>query len=105
MLIPIIIIELASIESNAQATIDNNFAGGAAYLGWDGTVGVPLTIEHRAANQPIRFLNFDNNVGVGVVAPKMELTVGGLMIDDAGVALPNDGLRLWNNSIVLISLA
>ena len=26
----------------------------------------------------------------------MELTVGGLMIDDLGAALPNDGLRIWN---------
>lgn len=62
---------------------------GVDYLGWDNTVGVPLTIEHRAANQPIRFLNFDNNVGADIVATKMELTVGGDMIDDAGAALPD----------------
>jgi hypothetical protein len=63
----------------------------------------PLIIQHQAPNQPIRFLNFDNNVGVGVVAPKMELTVGGAMIDDVGAALPNDGLRIWNNNLPLIS--
>jgi hypothetical protein len=97
-----ILLTLAINLANGQATTapGNFWFGGAEYLGWDNASPTPLLIQHLTPNQPIRFLNFDNNVGAGIVAPKMELTVGGAMIDDLGVALPNDGLRLWNPGYV-----
>ena len=106
-LIITIVLSLAINLANGQATTapGNLWGLGIEYLGWDNASPTPLLIQHLTPNQPIRFLNFDNNVGVGVVAPKMELTVGGAMIDDLGVALPNDGLRIWNPGIVLINLA
>jgi hypothetical protein len=101
-LILAIVLSLAINLANGQATTapGNNWLFGPEYLGWDNSSPTPLLIQHLTANQPIRFLNFDNNVGAGVVAPKMEITVGGAMIDDAGAALPNDGVRLWNPGYV-----
>lgn len=107
-LLPLVLsalIELTGTQSNAQATFANNNTPFGAFLGWDLTVGVPLLIQHQGPNQPIRFLNFDNNVGAGIVTPKMELTIGGAMIDDLGVALPNDGLRIWNPGYVFKNFA
>jgi hypothetical protein len=75
------------------------------YLGWDNMSTTPLIIQHQTPNQTIRFLNFDKNVGAGVVALKMELTVGGAMIDDVGLPLPNNGLRLWNPGYVFKNFA
>lgn len=90
-----------NIFGQATTAPSNNWLGGIEYLGWDNASATPLLIQHLTPNQPIRFLNFDNNVvPIPIVRPKMELTVGGAMIDDVGNPLPNDGLRIWNPGYV-----
>jgi hypothetical protein len=54
---------MATQQVNAQVTIANNTAGGANYVGWANTVGVPLQIRHDANNQPINI--FTGGTGAG----------------------------------------
>ena len=57
----------------SQATIANNTAGGINFLGWANNVGVPLTIQHQAA-QPIQFYT---NAGTGATINNMRMRILG----------------------------